>query len=230
MSTARVIVKKALQKIGVLTKVQVPDADEAKDGLDTLNAMLLSWSNDSMLIYANTWETFNITANDGEYTIGTGADLDTDRPIHILAAYVSQDRTDYTLGIIDDVIYNNFIWDKQTTSIPRFLNFDNGFPIAKIRLWPVPTINYELFILSEKQLSQFTLDEEVALPAGWEQALIYNLAVLLAPEYGQQVDQITYKMANDSKGSIRTAINKVTSMDAQPTGLGNYNILSGYEN
>ena len=228
MATARKIIQKAMQKIGVLTKVEAPSADEAADGLDTLNAMLLSWSNDSMLIYARTWETFAVTSGDGEYTIGSGGDFNTVRPINILTAYVRQATTDYNLDIISDTIYNKFIWDKNTQSIPQFINFDNAFPVAKIRLWPVPTSGYSLFLLSEKQLTNFTIDEEVALPPGWEQALIYNLAVLLSPEYGVPIDQGTYQIANDSKGAIRTAINKVTSMDSQPLSIGSNNIFSGY--
>ena len=51
MTTASDIIKKAMQKVGVLTKSESPSSDESADGLDSLNDLLSSWSNESMFIY-----------------------------------------------------------------------------------------------------------------------------------------------------------------------------------
>lgn len=229
MTTARAIIKRAMQRAGVLTKNESPASDEALDALASLNAMLSSWSNDSMLIYTRVWESFPTIAGISEYTIGAGQDFNTIRPLQILSAFIRQDRTDYPLSIISDEIYYTFIRDKLEQSRPEFLCYDNNYPTGKIRLWAVPDTAYTLHLLSEKELSQFTIDQEVALPPGWELALVDNLAVRLCPEYGQQVDQVLYSQAKESKASISSAVNRVRDMDAQPlTALGSNNIYTGW--
>jgi hypothetical protein len=223
MATARTIIKKSLQKIGVLVKQEDPTADEANDALDALNNLLSSWSNDDLSIYARTWESFTLTGNDGEYTIGTGGDFNTVRPIQIVDGYTRLTVDDQPLRIVSDEIYA-MIANKSVQGRPEVLNYDNANPLAKIRLWPVPDQAYTMGIQSEKQLSQFTLDDTIVLPPGWERALVYNLAVEQAPEYGQEVTQGVYKIAVESKGLIMRSINKVRGMKRNPAMSGGFDV------
>lgn len=227
--TARQIIRKALQKNGVLVMGETPSADEASDGLDSLNSMLASWSNDSITIVSRVWETFNLVSGQAAYTIGTGANFNTERPIFIAEAYVRQNTLDTPLAIISDESYNNWIQQKNIGGIPEALNYDNAYPVGKIRLWPVPSSALQLFILSEKQITQFALDDQVNLPPGWQDAIIYNLAIRLAPEYGQPVSPELQKIANETKGAISRAILKARTIDTPPlmTKAG-FNIYSGW--
>lgn len=223
MTTARDIVKKSMQKAGVLIMREDPSSEEANDGLDALNAMLSSWSNFTNNIYARVWQTFSLTGGVGEYLMGTGQTFNTVRPIQILQAYVRQATTDYDVIIINDEQFNG-ITDKSIQGQPQYLNNDNAMPVVKIRLWPIPSMNYSLFLLSEKELGQFDLDDTIILPPGWEQALIDNLSVRLCPLYGQPVSEDLRADATESKESIQTAIMRNVTMDAQPAMQGMWNI------
>lgn len=225
MTTARGIITKAMQKIGALVKNEPPSADEASDALSSLNMLMASYSNDSMLIYARTWETFSIVSGDGEYTIGSGGDLSTTRPTFIVEAYVRDGITDYPLSFITDEVYNEKITQKTTQGIPVYYNYDNNNPLAKIRLYPVPATTYSLFLLSEKPLSGFTLDDEVILPSGWERFLVYALALELASEYGMRVDSVNYEIYKEAKKMVMNAVNRNRTMDALPLvkRYGNFN-------
>jgi hypothetical protein len=68
----------------------------------------------------------------------------------------------------------------------------------------------------------------MSLPDGWERALIYNLALELAPEYSQKPDAYIVKIANDSLGAIRQKVAQVRGMDAYPNNLAVRNIFSGW--
>ena len=228
MATARGIIESSLRKIGALTKFDTLSADEANDGLEVLNQMLGAWSNDGLIVYARAWESFTINANDGQYSIGTGGDFNTSRPLHILDAYVRQDITDYPLEILTDGDYNVKIADKSSSGIPDYLNYDTQFPTANIRLWPVPSSTMSLFILSEKPFNSYALDDTVTLPSGYDLAIIYNLAMYLAPEYGQPITGELLKIAGDSLASIKTANMRNRPIKWQPGPLGSYNILSGW--
>jgi hypothetical protein len=227
MTTARTIIKKAMLKVGILTKTEEPSADEANDALDALNAMLSSWSNDAMLIYARTLENFPLVAGTATYTIGSSQTFNTTRPIFIVDSFVRSGSVDYDLTTITDERYNA-IELKTVQGIPEFINYTNGYPAGTIKLYPVPASNYTLYLNTEKELTSFTLDATVSLPPGWEQALIYNLAVLLAPEYGQEISQAVYQIAQDSKGAIKTAIMRNRTMDANPPVNGTNNIYAGW--
>lgn len=227
-TTARKIITKAMLKVGILVKNEVPDPDEANDALEDLNAMIDSWSNDSLAIYARTWETFTLTGGQLKYTIGTGGDLNTIRPSQIIDSYLRISTIDYPISIVDDGVYNSISF-KSLTGIPEFLNFDNAYPLANIRLYPVPSSNYQLFLLTEKPITEFTtLDTVMVLPAGWERALIYNLAMEIAPEYNQEIPAAVVDIAKKSLGNVRTSTARVHKMDAYPSGVVVRNIFSGW--
>lgn len=229
MTTALTIITKAMQKVGILTKVQVPAADEASDGLDALNDLLGSFSNDSTLITSRVTELFNLSSGVGSYTIGAGQAFNTIRPIKIIEAHINSGIISYeSMYLCPDEVYQGLDL-KTLQSIPDTLNYTNAYPYGAINLYPYPSEGYVLSITSEKELTQFTLNQTVNLPAGWNRMLIYNLAIDLAPEYGQKVDPLILKIANDSRGAITKSINKVRTMDAPPLSqIGMFNIYTGY--
>lgn len=227
-TTARTIIKKALQKIGALVKSEQPDDDEANDALDSLNAMLASWSNDALNIYARSWETFTLTGGQLKYTIGTGGNFNTSRPMQIIDCYLRSGDIDYGMSVVNDEIYDSITF-KSLMGISEFLNYDNAYPLGNIRLYPVPSTNYTLFLLTEKELTEFaSLDTVLSMPPGTERALIYNLALELAPEYSQQPAPSIVKIASQSLGLIRTAVARVRGMDCYPNNLVVRNIYSGW--
>lgn len=227
MTTARSIIKKSLQKIGVLVKQEEPTADEVNDALDSLNAMLSSWSNRSLLVYARVWENFPLIANQSTYTIGTGGDFNTTRPIFINDCYVRLGGTDYPVSVVDDNAYNAVAF-KALSGIPEIVNFDNAYPLAKLRFYLVPTAGLTFYMSSEKELTQFALDDVVSLPAGWELALVWNLAIQLAPEYGAQVTPEMQALAMQAMESITNNIARVKTMDYSRDDRGVFNVYSGW--
>lgn len=229
MGTALNIITKAMLKAGILTKTESPTYDEANDALDALNDLLASWSNDSMMITSRVTEEFTLTAGVGSYTIGTGQTFDTIRPIHIVESHIISGIISYdSMYQCPDEVYQSFNL-KTLQSIPNALNYSNAYPYGTIKLYPYPSTGYVLSITSEKELSQFSLNDTVNLSPGWNRALIYNLAVELCPEYGQPVDPLTLKIAKDSRAAIERSIMKVRTLDAPPLSeIGQFNIYTGY--
>lgn len=227
MTTALGIITSAMRKIGVLVKGEDPSADEADDGLEMLNDLLSSISNDSMVIYARTEDVLTLSAGTATYTIGTGGVLNTARPVKIINAFVRSGSIDYNLDIINDEQYAS-ITLKTTGSIPQFINYTNGFPLGTLKFYPVPSAGYQLHLMSEKELGQLTLNQTISLPPGWKRMLIYNLAVDMAAEYGQPVTPEIKLIADESKGEIRKAIMTARSMtwDTQIGSEGN--VYSGW--
>lgn len=229
MTTPRTIIKRALQKIGAIVKNEEPSADEANDALDSLNMLISSWNNDSLNTYARTLESFPLTSA-ASFTIGSGGDFNTTRPLDIDTAYVRLGSIDYQLAIIDDETFNSITY-KNLTGIPQFINYTNSYPLGVLKIYPLGSSAYTLYLSSEKPVTgTLTLDTTLSLPGGWERALVYNLALELAPEYNQKPDAYIVKIAGDSLGAIKTKVAQVRGMDAFPQGLAVRNIFSGWRN
>jgi hypothetical protein len=212
MSSVRDLITGAMRLMGVTNKGEAISADEAADGLVRLNELIASWANDSLLCFARIWENFPITAGVGIYTIGTGQTLNTDRPIQIISGYTSLNNIDFPIKFIPDDDYALKISQKSIqTTWPYIGNYDNAFPTANIRLWPVPNGATTLFLQSEKQLTAFpNINTPIALPPGWDKALRYNLAIDYAPEFGEAAIQavsspLVTGPAAEAKGLIKLA-------------------------
>lgn len=228
MTTARDIITRAFQKNGVLTKGESLSGDEAVDALSSLNGLIQSWSNDSLLIYARVSESFPLVSGQASYTIGSGGDFDTARPIKIVSAFTRIGQTDYNINIINDKAFDSITQKDVGNSIPDVLHYQPSFPLGAVNIYPVPTTG-NIHIRSEKQLTEFaTLDTVVELPPGWERALIFNLAIETASEYGQQVDQATYAIAMDALNKIKTAVARNRTMDAYSYAGNDRNIYTGW--
>lgn len=203
MATAQDIIKAALRKIGVLGVGQSLSAEEAQDGLDQLNRLLSRWAAEGDVIYNKTFENFPLSAGVSSYTIGTGQTFNTARPVNFLSGFVRNVTTDYGLTLWD---YNQWssTSDKTITGIPTNVFYDGNYPVATIRLYPTPDAAYTLYMWSEKPLTAFAgLSTAVDLPEGWEDALIYNLAVSLAPEYDRNANETVIALARETRGNVQ---------------------------
>lgn len=228
MTTANEIIKGAFRIAGITVTGESPSAGETQDALSTLNDLMESLSNDSLFVFARQTESFILSPNITEYTIGTGGDLNTTRPIDIVSAYVRLSNVDYDVSVISDEQYAD-ITLKSVSSIPYFLNYTASFPLGTVKIYPAPSTAYTLFLLSEKPLSTFTLNETVTLPPGWSRFLKNQLAIEISSEYGQQIPPAAVQNAAEAKGMIKRGAAKVKSLDAFTAG-NRGNIYSGWEN
>ncbi|WP_213055622.1 hypothetical protein, partial [Escherichia coli] len=73
-----------------------------------------------------------------------------------------------------------------TSNYPRKCGYNPTYPAGTCYLWPAPTAsNTQLVIYTASMISQFTaVGNTVALPPGYANALVYNLAIELAEDYG----------------------------------------------
>lgn len=206
MTTALDIINDSAKLLGVTFKSESLDADEAADGLNLLNDMLDSWSNDNFLTYAYTLESFTMTGA-ASYTMGTGGTLNTTRPINIVTAVIRVNSVDYPLEIIPPDQFQEQIQVKSISSqIPKYLSSDNEYPLDVIKMYPIPTSGTTLYIQSNKPLANIaSLTTDVDLPPGWKRALKYNLAIDMAPQYGTEPSASVVAIAKQSLGAIKRA-------------------------
>lgn len=232
--TGRELIAASLRLIGAIAPGETPAAQESTDGLATLNRMLSSWSNEELLIYSRVNETLTLTISDGSYTIGTSGDLNTSRPQRIDEAAIRDDSVtpsvDYPLRLVSLAEWQS-VRVKDVDGVPQSLFSDGAFPLETLYLYPRPNKAFKLVLWSWKPISSIsTLDTSISLPPGYEEAMIYNLALRLSPEYGRPVSELVNSTAIESKASIKRANHRPSYLrvDEALTGRsGKFNIYTG---
>jgi hypothetical protein len=231
--TGRDFVTASLRKIGAIAPGEGISAVDAADGLAELNRMLDSWSNESLLIYGRIREEFSLTTAQS-YTMGPSGNFNTVRPQKIDEVLL---RVESGTTSMDYPVCSRSLHEWASISqkgigaqIPTDVYIDYGFPLVTLNLYPVPTGVNKLVLYSWKPLTNIsTLDTVVTFPPGYEDAIIYGLAVRLSFDYGRPVDPQLALMADDKKASVKR-------MNYQPSYLraddalvmpGRFNILTG---
>lgn len=228
MTTPRDLIKASLELLSVIDPIEDVDSDEISGLFARLNRMLASWSTVGALVYADTLVEHTLIGNDGVYTIGSGADINTTRPIEIKTAYVRDGSTDHPIEIIDEYAYSQ-ISDKTTAgSYPEKLYYNPDFPTGTIKLYPVPGSAYTLFLETRIPLTSFTgLSQTISLPPGYEEAIEYNFAKRIAPVYARPVPMEVDQIATESLNNIKRANRNSDSFEADlgiPTTYSRYDI------
>lgn len=207
-STGRDLVSAALRLIGAVASGETPAAAEATDGLSALNLMIDSWSNESLLIPNKVREVFALTPSQQTYTMGTGGNFATSRPLRIEEALIQFSSVtpllELPMKILNQEQYSGVLIKTLTSTFPLYLFPDYAAPLVNLNFWPVPNTANSVVLYSWKPLADLTtLDTATSLPPGYERALKYNLAVEIAPEYGKIIPDAVAAIAVESKAAIK---------------------------
>lgn len=237
MTTTRDIISSALRKISVLGARENLTAEDATDALNSLNQMLDSWSADGQVIYSRSVNTINLVQGQVAYTMGPGGDIDTSRPVSITEATVSLGQIKYPMMIWGAETYST-VQFPALQGIPNNLYVNNSVPLLELKLYPTPIGPLELTVYSMKKLSDVTLNETLVLPPGYERALVYNLAVEVAPEYDREASGTVKNIASDALSTIKRnnqqypaptmAVDGILEQRYTNAGLYGFNIYGGY--
>jgi hypothetical protein len=211
--TAQTIIYDALYKLGVVAPGDPVSDANAEQGLNTLNTMLDSWSNESLVCFATLEQSAPLVVGQSAYTIGTGGNFNMTRPLNILDGWGScyaQDTlgNNYPIQVLQRASWN-LIGNRSsivTSNVPTQLFYDPQYPLGVINVFPTPNVGgYTLFWDSTAQLTDFSsLTATFSMPPGYQKALQDNLAVELAPYFSDgQINPLIMLAASKSKAAIK---------------------------
>jgi hypothetical protein len=194
----------AFRKVGIYSAGDQPLASEAEDGLVQLNRMLYQWSIQPNGLYTFVKESFLLVSGQQDYTYGSGGDFDSVRPIKILECFYRNNEIDKTIQQIDSKNWSQ-ITSKLTQSYPIVFLYTPDFSLVKISFYPIPTLNDEVFFISQKPLNQYThLTDELNLPPEYEEAIQWNLAKKIGAEYTDSIPSIVLLEARDTLKELKS--------------------------
>lgn len=179
----------ALRTLGVLALDQTPEATQYTNALVKLNGLVGELRVKGLQIFQRTTYTMTLTNGTSSYNIGTGLTLNTPYPLHLLQA-IRLDANSSTRVDMDIIANSNFNrLPSNSSGVPIQINYQPKMNMGVVQLWPTPdsysATNVTIQLTYLRPLEYFSSSTDTAdFPEEWVSAIIYNLAVRLAPEYG----------------------------------------------
>jgi hypothetical protein len=103
------------------------------------------------------------------------------------------------LAIVTDQQWAQIVTQDVPNAVPEVLYNDRAYPLSTLYLWGQPPAGYQLELFVWTLVPQFVaLTDVVLLPPGYEDALVLNLAVRLAPHFQRVVDGDVRQQARES--------------------------------
>lgn len=224
MATAADIIKRSLRLINALAAGETPDATQQADCLEALNAMIDAWRNESLMVYALQDESFAVNGA-ASYTIGSGGTFNTTRPVKIESAFIRHSGVDYPVAIAGADAWFG-IADKTTASdYPDWLYYEPSMSLGKIFLYPIPSAG-TLHLITWVPIAELSASTTITLPPGYREALTYQLAMRLGPEYGRAVPVEVAAVGKAAKKDIKRVNFRVPHMETGFDRGSRYNVFA----
>lgn len=210
MATAQSLIQTALEQLGVYAPGETLTDADAERGLQVLNAMLDSWSNDSLSCYAIQEQSFPLIVGQNQYTIGPGGNFNGVRPLKIIegpvAAYIMDSNSNrYPVSVIPRDRWNMIGLLTNTSNIPDTIFYDPQYPLGIINVFPTPNVSNTLYFDAYLQLTDFSsLTVSMSFPPGYEAAIYSNLSMWMAPFFKDaQPSPVVSALADRTLASIK---------------------------
>lgn len=207
MATAQDIIDAAYRKIGL----KDPSVTDRGTALAMLNNMISVWGLDSLLPYL-VRESFDLTIGKAEYTIGSGGDFDTIRPLGLNNVYlVNSDHYSFLVDAFGVKDYNR-TRNKTLSGRPTKVYFIPEYSLAKLIFNRQTDVIYTAHFEFNKNFTEFgAIGTTVDLPNEYKEAMIYNLAIRLAEDESIALSQSVIQIAGNSLLTINrhNALSKI---------------------
>ena len=232
MATAQNIINRAFRLARIIAAGENPSAGDAADALEALNAMLADWSgSEARLQYQYSPQTYTPGVATTSFTIGPTGQLVIPRPFAISNPFTRVGGYDYPIELIGEADYLAITNKALNSGYPQWAFYNAATPNATLYLWPGAQAGQTITFDSQDTLGVLTLATTLGVPANYERALAYNLAVEIAPEYGKEVMPDVKRIAALSKRGIKIANKSVPTLSTDTSALasagsGSFNILS----
>ena len=216
----------AFRRIGVKTADLT--ATQLSNSLIALNNMLASWGADFRTISVVT-EDFTMTAGTESYTVGSGGDFDTTRPMKLHRCFLRDSNgIDIEIKVMGSRDYGR-IQDKDASGRPRGVYFMPGVSTATVTFDCAPSEAYGVHFEFWKNFTAFgTVSSATTYPGEYNQAIVLNLAINLDELWDRKTPPNTlFAQAQESKAildRLNSTTRRVNRTIFDFPGRGRYNI------
>mgnify|MGYP006921333050 CR=1 FL=1 len=200
MKTRDQLITDALEKAGGLGVNETASANQITRASSTLYSLLKTFNTKGMPLWKLKQHQIPMSVFINGYTsmgaIADGAGFETlTKPLKIISAQRYDSIAETTIDLHVDTRYEFFVIPAvNIESVPTQIYARPTKTLLELRLWPRPDTYWSTngFVYIDVQEAVSTLSSSTDMPDfpdEWEEAIIYNLADRLAPNYGLPVQE-----------------------------------------
>lgn len=227
----------ALKEIGVIAAGEPLTAEDGADALAMLNRRIDQMAAERLTIYVISKTLFTITPSLGTYTVGTGFAISRPRPMFVtrvnwIDTSTSPD-TEYPMFELTEDEWGAIVQRDTEATIPGSYFYEPTFPNGTLHLYPVPTnSNMQGAFYAPAAVTGFAaLGDTFALPPGYEEFLVTDLALSLCPSYSKQSSQELRDRAKEARAIVKRSNSTAKALyfaaDSLINGGGRFDIYTG---
>jgi hypothetical protein len=228
MATVEDKIVRAFKLVSVIGNNEDADVQDIDDAFEQVNGIIEDWNINKLMSYSINKESFPLVSNKEQYTIGPSGDYATTRPLDLNTIWVT-DTNDisYPVHMIQSDEYD-YIRQKQIQSAwPIYAFYNPTYPNGELFVYPKPTAGYTLNYSSWAGFDYFNdKGDTVALPQGFNELLVYQLAVEICPYFSLPVPMQVEKKYNKLRHKLKAIASrtwKPTSNTTTPSNSGRSN-------
>ncbi len=175
------LIKAALRKCGVLAEGETPSTESYTNGTQALNNIVLRFATLGMPLWKRIELPVTLVLSTKDYTISNSLKV---------TQVVLKDTTGGTqYELINKSRYDYNRLPTNSTGNPVHWTFNPNLENGTLSIWPAPdagaVANKSLVVVYQKEFDGFVSSADTPdFPAYWTDAIIYELAVNLSPEFG----------------------------------------------
>jgi hypothetical protein len=174
---AREIIAEAAFKAGIASEAEPLEAEAMARGLADLRGMFKTWSSVRYSLFRKDAASITLTTA-ASYAV-------TGRPMRILSARLKRGSVETPMQEMTRDEYDT-LPVKTSQGLPTTFHYARGATAGTLYIWPVlAAANGETLELTIERAIALPdgLDDYVDIPAEWEEAAVYNLAVRIGHSY-----------------------------------------------
>lgn len=189
------LIATALRKLGALAEGQSPSAEDLTNGTIALNGIIASFQTLGMPLWERREFNVPLTAGVESYNIGVGQTVNLPFPLKVKEAYLRNIATGQQIEINVESFYDwQQIRSSTTSSFPVFVSYTPYINFGVLNVWPVPSSQaastYTIRLVGQAPFEDVNSNSHTLdFPKEWHNAIIYELAVTMAPEYGSSLNE-----------------------------------------
>jgi len=208
MASVSTIILRSMRMIGEKPRGATLDANEQVETLAELNSFMESLSNDKLMVYTVTQDSWYMSTSSLTITFGPGGNISTARPTKLVDPCFTRDSSgyDYPLRVVNLETYGSFRLKGGPTAMPQTIYYDNSYSATStgtLTIYPPPSNGLTLFVNSIKPLGNFsTLSQQVMFPPGYQLFIESNFAIHLAAGFVDPPAAVV-AIAKQSKAALK---------------------------
>lgn len=180
------IITRALRKIGVIGEGTTPSATQLSEGAEALGPLVQEMVTLGMPLWKRVEYPITMISGKNTYTIGIGQEYNVAFPVKIAEAILQQSPNSAKINIEILPAYDYNLLPSNSTGVVVNMKYQPFINYGVVSVWPTPNTNNQVLTLSYyRPLEIFNSGTDTPdFPQEWQNALIYQLALILADEYG----------------------------------------------